>query len=437
MRDTDICKSFNGQLAKLSLDDTSASIHSLPLPLLNQILESVVEPREFGKELLAQRQVTRAWLTTYERALENRYNQTRTEEQPYFGAHPIPYELVDSPAPANIEPAKIYLSPIGDSELNYTLKNPKGEIVTGVLVVPFPAIEFLKNEEFILNALVSHISQNVAIEAQRQEINYLVDNKNHILMDELSPVYFSQQKHTDRAKRRKTILIYLTTLQENVLAESVLGFFKREALLNKINMIIIQDNIERAKVTSPTALHCGPHLTRFPKEIITENIAFFSTIFVLSIIDNKIRCLPGEIGKLSALVNLNAARNCLRSLPREIGNLKALRVLDVEKNFLEILPEELGQLSKLEQLYVTSNKLIALPRTIGSLRELRSIYLTSNNLTSLPEEITELSVLEHLCIRDNQLNHLPETLNERVLHPLTKSQVLETQRNTIKQKLTP
>ena len=61
--------------------------------------------------------------------------------------------------------------------------------------------------------------------------------------------------------------------------------------------------------------------------------------------------VPAEIGRLTALRQLNADCNELTSVPAEIGQLTSLKVLYLGKNQLTSVPAEIGQLMSLEQLY--------------------------------------------------------------------------------------
>ena len=112
--------------------------------------------------------------------------------------------------------------------------------------------------------------------------------------------------------------------------------------------------------------------------------------------------VPAEIGRLSALRELNLGDNELTSLPAEIGRLTSLRDLFLIGNQLTSVPADIGQLTSLTRLWLSHNQLTSLPAEIGQLTSLKVLYLGGNQLTSLPAEIGLLTSLEHLALYNNQ-----------------------------------
>ena len=80
--------------------------------------------------------------------------------------------------------------------------------------------------------------------------------------------------------------------------------------------------------------------------------------------NNKLACLPPEIGRLRNLVHLDVSSNELTDLPAEIGMLVNLKELWLFYNQLEMLPLEVGSLYQLELLGVEGNPLSDDIRTI-------------------------------------------------------------------------
>ena len=101
--------------------------------------------------------------------------------------------------------------------------------------------------------------------------------------------------------------------------------------------------------------------------------------------------VPAEIGRLSALRELNLGLNQLTSLPAEIGQLTSLREFNVGDNQLKSVPAEIGQLAALEELDLGRNQLTSLPAEIGQLTSLTLLFLGGNRLTRLPAAIRELT----------------------------------------------
>ena len=77
------------------------------------------------------------------------------------------------------------------------------------------------------------------------------------------------------------------------------------------------------------------------------------------------------------------SRNQLTALPREICRLP-LQTLLVAYNRLASLPEELGRMSALAELDVGCNEVTSLPPRIGDLPRLRILDLRNNLLVQMP-----------------------------------------------------
>ena len=77
------------------------------------------------------------------------------------------------------------------------------------------------------------------------------------------------------------------------------------------------------------------------------------------------------------------------AVPAEIGRLSALRELNLDDNQLTSLPAEIGQLTSLEELYLDGNQLTSVPAESGQLTSLTYLGLGGNQLTSVPAAIRE------------------------------------------------
>ena len=117
--------------------------------------------------------------------------------------------------------------------------------------------------------------------------------------------------------------------------------------------------------------------------------------------------VPAEVGRLTALRELNVGRNALTSVPAEIGQLTSLVKLILAGNLLTSVPAEIGQLRSLQELWLDNNLLTSVPEEAGQLTSLRVLYLCGNQLTSVPEEIGQLTSLTELSLTDNQLTSVP------------------------------
>lgn len=71
---------------------------------------------------------------------------------------------------------------------------------------------------------------------------------------------------------------------------------------------------------------------------------------MLSLRENKIKDLPGGMGKLTLLVTLDVSNNHIEHLPSEIGNCTQLTTLDVHHNELLDIPSTIGNLINLTRI---------------------------------------------------------------------------------------
>ncbi|XAR54828.1 hypothetical protein NMG60_11030134 [Bertholletia excelsa] len=125
---------------------------------------------------------------------------------------------------------------------------------------------------------------------------------------------------------------------------------------------------------------------------------------------DKIEWLPGSLGKLSNVYELNLSENRIMVLPSTISSLKALTKLDLHSNQLINLPECFGDLVNLADLDLHANMLKSLPPSFGNLISLRNLDLSSNRYTHLPEVIGKLTFLRSLNVETNDLEELPYTI---------------------------
>ena len=78
------------------------------------------------------------------------------------------------------------------------------------------------------------------------------------------------------------------------------------------------------------------------------------------------------------------------AVPAEIGRLSALRELDLDGNELTSVPAEIGQLTSLQRFDLSNNQLTSVPAGIGQLTSPVRLNLVGNQLTTLPAAIREL-----------------------------------------------
>jgi Leucine-rich repeat (LRR) protein len=104
-------------------------------------------------------------------------------------------------------------------------------------------------------------------------------------------------------------------------------------------------------------------------------------VYKLSLIDQKIKTLPEDFGKLRNLQILNLSNCKLKALPLEIKDCKNLTMISLYGNKLKFLPAEMRELKNLEILYLGNNKLFELPQWFGTMTKMRRLDVSRNPLT--------------------------------------------------------
>ena len=94
---------------------------------------------------------------------------------------------------------------------------------------------------------------------------------------------------------------------------------------------------------------------------------------------SKVKSLPGTIGKLQNLEELDLGRNRIKSIPSQIASLQKLKRLALDHNDIDELPAFVGNLKNLQELSVCSNGGIKLPKSLANLNGLK-IFMGNNRL---------------------------------------------------------
>ncbi|XP_039307950.1 leucine-rich repeat and calponin homology domain-containing protein isoform X4 [Solenopsis invicta] len=143
---------------------------------------------------------------------------------------------------------------------------------------------------------------------------------------------------------------------------------------------------------------------------LPEEVTEFPFLEKLHLYHNAIRIIPETVVMLQSLNYLDLSRNQLTSLPREICRLP-LQTLLVAHNRLASLPDELGRMTALAELDAGCNEITSLPARMGDLARLRSLDLRSNLLVHLPIELTYLRLVK-LDISGNRISVLPNEMRK-------------------------
>lgn len=78
---------------------------------------------------------------------------------------------------------------------------------------------------------------------------------------------------------------------------------------------------------------------------------------VLRLENNRLECLPDNMGELHGLIKLDISTNCLRQLPASMGCLKRIQRIDVANNLLTRVPPAMGHLKSIKELNLKYNSL--------------------------------------------------------------------------------
>lgn len=99
--------------------------------------------------------------------------------------------------------------------------------------------------------------------------------------------------------------------------------------------------------------------------------------------ENMLTELPGQLGQLVYLKEIDLSHNQFKRIPLPLKNCRALKLLDLCHNKIEKIEEKdiKGGFSKLTCLYLTNNKLTQVPTVLYGIKGLRHMYLQENPLT--------------------------------------------------------
>lgn len=149
----------------------------------------------------------------------------------------------------------------------------------------------------------------------------------------------------------------------------------------------------------------------------------------LSMKDNQIEKLFGELTELHSLRTLNLRKNNIKSsgVPKELFLLADLTTIDMSHNRLKEVPEGMEKAKSLLVLNLSYNQIEVIPPSLFiNLTDLLFLDLSHNKLETLPPQIRRLSNLQTLILDGNPLEHfqlrqLPSlhslnTLNMRNTH---------------------
>lgn len=100
---------------------------------------------------------------------------------------------------------------------------------------------------------------------------------------------------------------------------------------------------------------------------------------------SKVKSLPGTIGKLQNLEELDVGRNRMKTIPSQIASLQKLKRLALDFNEIHELPPFVGNFRNLQELSVCGNGGIKLPKSLSNINGLK-IFIGNNHLKIKDQE---------------------------------------------------
>ncbi|KAL9702468.1 hypothetical protein quinque_005986 [Culex quinquefasciatus] len=160
-------------------------------------------------------------------------------------------------------------------------------------------------------------------------------------------------------------------------------------------------------------------LDRTGIDTIPEEMGRLMKLEHLSMKNNQLEKLYGELTDLTCLRSLNMRRNNIKSsgIPNELFDLEELTTLDLSHNKLKEVPEGLEKAKSLLVLNLSNNQIESIPPSLFiNLTDLLFLDLSNNKLETLPPQTRRLSNLQTLILNDNplelfQLRQLPSLQN--------------------------
>lgn len=184
---------------------------------------------------------------------------------------------------------------------------------------------------------------------------------------------------------------------------------------------------------------------------LTEALKSPLDVKSLDLSHEKLKIIPREIEKLSALEELDLSYNSIENITLDLNKLPLLQIINFSNNRsldlfttsdnffssnlkslnfsncnLFFVPENFSHLKALESLDLSNNLLSFLPQSFGDLGRLKNLNLSSNNLKSDNFFLGQLWELEELNLADNPKCNLENIFislqNKKNLQELTITQ---------------
>ncbi|TMS08135.1 E3 ubiquitin-protein ligase LRSAM1 [Larimichthys crocea] len=204
----------------------------------------------------------------------------------------------------------------------------------------------------------------------------------------MMPLFFRKRKPSEDSKKR---LEYQLFLSKEAGADDILDISSCELSEVPSSAFSICKVLQKKVLI----LHNNELRSLLPRGC---DIKTLSTLKVLDLHENKLTCLPEDIGTLTSLQILNVEKNRLKAS----AGLHRRAAAPADVKFEGELPSVVGSLRSLRTLDVSDNNIVQLPKTLAYIRTLERILLFSEvGEEYCPPSQYLLPVLESDCDKQN------------------------------------
>jgi len=117
--------------------------------------------------------------------------------------------------------------------------------------------------------------------------------------------------------------------------------------------------------------------------------------------------VPGQVGLLRSVTDLDLSHNAIEFLPDTIGGLNELVKFDCSHNRLRRLPETICGCPRLETLRAAANRIDQMPLRIAEMSQLKILDLASNIIEIIPQDLSRLPNIQIISLGKNRIKSLP------------------------------
>lgn len=121
----------------------------------------------------------------------------------------------------------------------------------------------------------------------------------------------------------------------------------------------------------------------------------------LNLNNQNLKDVPSGIDK--SINNLSLGNNRLKSIPGDLSRLNNLEYLDLSNNKIREVRIDFSNFPKLRWLNLSANKIKNIDESIGSLGRLEILDLSANNIKNLPLSLHKLKNLKILNLKNNRI----------------------------------